>query len=718
MVSKQPSLTDSNLPFAQRSELLLSAAMLAVLIVLLIPLPPMLIDALLATNISLTLMVLLVTLSARQPLEFSVFPSVLLLLTLIRLSLNVATTRQILLQGDAGRIVYTFGNFVVGGNLIVGLVVFLILVVIQFVVITRGAGRISEVAARFTLDALPGKQMAIDAELNAGLIDENEARRRRHLVMREAEFYGAMDGASKFVRGDAIAGLIITAVNLIGGMVIGLGDGLSFLEAIRTYSVLTVGDGLVSQIPALITATAAGMLITKASTSVSVAEELAEQVFLKPRALLTGAGLLGAIALTPGLPKVPFFLLAGGLGWAGWRLTQRRAEAAKQAEAQQKREPVAARPQEVKLEELLQHDRAAVEIGARLIPLVDPRRGTGLLERIAGLRRDMARKHGILVPPVRIRDNLELAPNQYRILINGYEEARYELYPDEMLAIETGSVQGKLDGRATREPAFGLPAYWIAPSEAQRAEMLGYTVVDPATVLVTHLGEVVRRHAHELLSREDVKRLVDKVKEASPTLVEELIPNLVTLSTVQQVLAGLLEEQVPITNLTRILESLAVHAPNIKDPVELVERVRVDLGRTICERFRTADGRVRAIVFDPRVELHFKQSLRGRQLVLEPSLMQRLIERLADELRKAVAADQEVAVAVEKQLRRPLRSLLVRALPDLAVIAYSEIPRELRLDTVAVITPEQLGIQAVAGDLPVEIERLLQQQGGNQAEAA
>ncbi len=717
MTTKQVASVDSNLPFAQRSELLLSAAMLAVLIVLLIPLPPVLIDALLATNISLTLMVLLVTLSARQPLEFSVFPSVLLLLTLIRLSLNVATTRQILLQGDAGRIVYTFGNFVVGGNLIVGLVVFLILVVIQFVVITRGAGRISEVAARFTLDALPGKQMAIDAELNAGLIDEAEARRRRHLVMREAEFYGAMDGASKFVRGDAIAGLMITAVNLVGGMVIGLTNGLNFLEAVRTYSVLTVGDGLVSQIPALITATAAGMLITKASTSVSVAEELAEQVFLKPRALLTGAALLAAVALTPGLPKVPFFLLASGLGWAGWRMRSASARQAAAAETEKKEPPGPVRPQEVKLEELLQHDRAAVEIGARLIPLVDPRRGAGLLERIAGLRRDMARKHGILVPPVRIRDNLQLPPNQYRILINGYEEARYELFPDEMLAIETGTVRGKLEGRPTQEPAFGLSAYWIAPSETQRAEMLGYTVVDPATVLVTHLGEVVRRRAHELLSREDVKRLVDKVKETSPSLVEELIPGVMTLSTVQQVLAGLLEEQVPITNLTRILESLAVHGTTVKDPVELIERVRVDLGRTICERFRSPDGRVRAIVFDPRVELHLKQALRGQQLVLEPRLMQKIIERLADELRKAVAADQEIAVAVEKQLRRPLRSLLVRALPDLAVIAYSEIPRDLRLDPVAVITPEQLGLQSVAGDLPVEIERLLQQ-GGSGAEAA
>ena len=716
MAPNQLAAADSNMPFAQRSELLLSAAMLAVLIVLLIPLPPVLIDALLATNISLTLMVLLVTLSARKPLDFSVFPSVLLLLTLIRLSLNVATTRQILLQGDAGRIVYTFGNFVVGGNLIVGLVVFLILVVIQFVVITRGAGRISEVAARFTLDALPGKQMAIDAELNAGLIDETEARRRRQLVMREAEFYGAMDGASKFVRGDAVAGLIITAVNLIGGMIIGLGNGLSFLEAIRTYSVLTVGDGLVSQIPALITATAAGMLITKASTSVSVAEELAEQVFLRPRALLTGGALLAAIALTPGLPKVPFGLLAGGLAWAGWRMQQqrRRQLAAEQAESERQKQK-AIRPQEVRLEELLQHDRAAVEIGARLIPLVDPRRGAGLLERIAGLRRDMARKHGILVPPIRIRDNLELAPNVYRILINGYEEARYELYPEEMLAIETGIVKGKLEGRPTREPAFGLPAVWIAPLEAQRAELLGYTVVDPATVLVTHLGEVVRRHAHELLSREDVKKLVDKLKETSPSLVEELIPNVVTLATVQQVLAGLLEEQVPITNLTRILESLAVHAPAVKDPVELVERVRVDLGRTICDRFRSADGRVRCLVLDPRVELHLKQRLRGRQLVLEPQLLQRLMERLADELRKAVASDQDVALAVEKPLRRPLRDLLTRALPDLAVIAYTEIPRDLRLDPIAVLTPEQLGIEASAGDLPVEIERLLQQPG---AEAA
>ncbi len=691
---------DSNLPFPQRSEAALAAGLLGILFVLLVPLPPYLIDAMLAANISLTLVVLLVTLSAKQPLDFSVFPSVLLLLTLLRLSLNVATTRQILLNANAGQIVYTFGSFVVGGNVVVGLVVFLILVVIQFVVITRGAGRISEVAARFTLDALPGKQMAIDAELNAGLIDEAEARRRRAHIMREAEFYGAMDGASKFVRGDAVAGLVITAINLIGGIVIGLSNGLSVAEAVRTYSVLTVGDGLVSQIPALITATAAGMLTTKASTSTSVAVELADQIFLKPQALATGAALLTAVGLTPGMPHVPFLVAAGALGSLALR-TSRRSQAAGDAKGSTvgrkddaDRRP--SQPREVKLEELIELDRCMVEVGARLIPLADPRQGSGLLGRIASLRRDMARRHGILVPPVRIRDNFELPPNDYRILVNGHEVGRFTLYPDRLLAIETGPTRGSLEGEEVKEPAFGLRAVWIAGDERRRAELLGYTVVDPVTVIVTHLGEVVRRHAHELLGREDVKKLVDKVREHSPSLVDELIPTTISLATVQQVLCNLLEEQVPITNIARILESLAVHAPSVKDPVELTELVRQDIGRTICERFRTADNRVRAIVFDPRVEYYLKQQVRNRQIVLNPDLLRRLLEVLGDELRKAAAREEEVALAVERSLRRPLRQLLSRALPDLAVIAYTEIPRDLRLDAVAMISPEALGLDAGA----------------------
>ena len=490
-------------------------------------------------------------------------------MTLLRLSLNVATTRLILLKGSAGMIVAAFGNVVVGGNLVVGLVVFLILIIIQFVVITKGAGRISEVAARFTLDALPGKQMAIDAELNAGHIDEVEARRRRQHLMREAEFHGAMDGASKFVRGDAVAGLIITAINLVGGVVLGLLRNMTIGQALHTYSILTVGDGLVSQIPALIVATAAGILVTKATSHTSLGHEIGSQFMMNPRPLVIGAVILLGLGLVPGLPAIPFVVLAGGLLF----LSRRMRGAGLQPTATKKEPAGPAKPlAELPVEEFLQTDRACVEIGARLIPLVDPKRGSGLLDRISGLRRDLARKSGLWVPPIRVRDNIQLDPELYRILIGGREVTRSHLRPERWLAIDPGSTRISLEGETTKEPAFGLPAKWIAEGERQRAELAGYTVVDAPSVLITHLGEIVRRHAHELLSREDLKNLIDKVKESNASVVDELIPNVMTMGTLHRVLSLLLEERVPISNLPRILESLANHVTLTKDPVELTER--------------------------------------------------------------------------------------------------------------------------------------------------
>lgn len=673
--------------FSQRSELTLAVALLGVLIVLLVPLPPLLLDLLLAFNLALTILLLLFTLSATQPLDFSVFPSLLLLLTLFRLALNVATTRLILLTGHAGMIVSAFGGFVVGGNLIVGLVIFLILIIIQFVVITKGAGRISEVSARFTLDAMPGKQMAIDAELNAGMIDENEARRRRQHLMHEAEFHGAMDGASKFVRGDAIAGLIVTAINLIGGVIIGLTRGMDVSQALRTYSILTVGDGLVAQIPALIVATASGILVTKATSQSSLGSEIGSQFLANPRSLAVGAVILLSLAVMPGLPKLPFLVLGGAL----W-LAARRVQGAKAVPVTPSAEPAspAKPPAELVADDFLQMDRACIEIGARMIPLVDPKRGAGLLDRIGGLRRDLARKNGLWIPPIRIRDNMQLEPETYRFLIGGREVARGQLQTDEWLAIESGVPRFPIAGQATKDPAFGLPALWIAETERQRAELAGFTVVDAPSVLITHLGEVLKRHAHELLGREDLKTLVDKVRETSPTLVDELIPNVITMGLLHRVLGFLLEEHVPISNLTRILESLAHHALATKDPVELTERVRVDLGRVLCDRCRDEHGRLHAIVFDPRLELDFRKALHEKTLVLEPARLEKLVLRIADEWRKASAAGREVALLTDAILRRPLRQTIARSLPDVPIIAYQEIPSDLLLEPAALIRPEDV----------------------------
>jgi len=680
----------STLSVTQRSEMVLSIALMGVLAVLLVPLPPLLLDLLLAFNLSITMLLLLVTLSATQPLDFSVFPSVLLLMTLFRLALNVATTRLILLKGSAGMIVATFGNFVVGGNLVVGLVIFLILIIIQFVVITRGAGRVSEVAARFTLDAMPGKQVGIDAELNAGTIDETEARRRRQHLMREAEFYGAMDGASRFVRGDAIAGLIITAVNLIGGVIIGLVRGNSIQQAIHTYSILTVGDGLISQIPALVVATASGILVTKATSQTSLGQEIGLQFANKPRPLAIGALILLGLAVTPGLPMLPFLLLSCGLWVASRKLQPKKSQEAKDKEA-------AAAPKaapEVPLEEFLQTDRACIEIGARLIPLVDPKRGSGLLQRIGGLRRDLAKKSGLWVPPVRVRDNIQLDPDAYRILVCGREVARGHIRPDCWLAIDPGGVRVPLQGEVAKDPVFGLPARWIVENDRQRAELAGYTVVDAPSIVITHLGEIVRRHSHELLSREDLRALIDKVKETAPTVVDELIPNVLTMGVLHHVLSLLLEERVPISNMTRILESLANHAPTIKDPVDLTERVRGDLGRTICDRFRDPQGRLHAVVIDPRLEVELRRAMHDKNLVLEPARLENLIVRLTNEWRKATARNQEVALLTDNTIRRALRRTLSRSLPELAVIAYQEVPSDLQLEPVAMLKLEDLGTRA------------------------
>jgi flagellar biosynthesis protein FlhA len=686
MAAAAPSVITA--PGRQPSEVILSVALLGLLVILLVPLPTPVLDLLLAFNIGLTVLLLLVTLSVKQALEFSVFPSVLLLMTLFRLTLNVAVTRLVLLNADAGVIVSAFGKFVVGGNLIVGMVIFLILIVIQFVVITKGAGRISEVAARFTLDAMPGKQMAIDAELNSGAIDEGEAKRRRQQLMRESEFYGTMDGASKFVRGDAIAAVIITGINLVGGIIIGLMRGQQLTTAIRTYSILTIGDGLISQVPALIVATASGILVTKATSLVSLGQEISNQFTTNPRPLQIGAVILLGLALAPGLPALPFLVLAVLLYLGGRRLAAPPPAATPPASA------AAAKPGEGYLDDFLLADRAGLEIGARLIPLVESRRGPGILERIGGLRRDMARKNGLWVPPVRVRDNIQLEPEAYRILVGGREVARGKVRPDRCLAIDPGGARFPVAGEETRDPAFGLPAKWIAENDRQRSELGGWTVVDAPSVIITHLGEMIRKHAHELLSREDLKAMLDKVRETSPAVVDDLIPNVMSAGVLHRVLCLLLEERVPVSNLARILESLSAHAAAVKDPSDLVERVRLDMGRTVCDRFRDEQGRLHAIVFDPRLEVELRRSLQDKSLVMEPARLETMILRLADEWRKATAKNQEVALLTDSSLRRAVRQVLARSLPELAVIAYQEIPSDLLMQAVFMLRPEDLAVAA------------------------
>jgi len=657
---------------AQHSDIALAAAVVMVLVVLILPLPPPLLDILLTINISFAMVVLLVTLNASESLEFSTFPSLLLFVTLFRLALNVASTRLILLNGFAGQVITAFGDFVVGGNIVVGMIVFLILVIIQFVVITKGAGRISEVAARFTLDAMPGKQMAIDADLNAGLITEEQARERREKIAREAEFYGAMDGASKFVRGDAIAGIIITIINILGGIIIGALKGMPVAEALKTYSILTVGDGLVSQIPSLIIATASGILITKASSKNNLSRDMTSQIFRQPKSMLIAAGILLFFGLVPGLPNIPFFVMAAVLVLLN--LIARRASglaqaaAAEKAAAESQAQPQPGDPDN--LQELLEVDRLSVEVGYRLIPLVAPDSGGGLLDKIAAIRKRLAKSLGFVIPAVRIRDNVQLEPDAYSILLRGSTIGSGRLAVDSLLAMDSGNVVEKVPGTPTTEPAFGLPALWIDPAHKELAELNGYTVIEPITVLVTHFSELVKRHAHEMLCREDVAKLVENVKAESPTVVNELIPNLLPLSAVQRILANLLEEKVPIVDLPAILEAAADYADKTKDPDTLTELVRQRLARTISARY-APDGVLQAIALAPQLEEELMQ--KTSQDAVEPALAERLVRDISDAFRKTVTSGKDAVVLTSALIRRRVRSLLGNTLPDLAVLSYNEL---------------------------------------------
>ena len=677
----------------QQSETALSLAMLLVLVIMLVPLPQWLLDVLLAANLGMTTLLMLVTLSARRALDLTVFPSLLLLLTLYSVAMNIATTRLILLDADAGRIVTAFGNYVVGGNLVVGLVVFLILVVIQFMVVTKGAGRISEVAARFTLDAMPGKQMAIDAELNAGSIDDKEARRRRDELSRETEFYGAMDGASKFVRGDAIAGLIVTGVNLVGGVIMGMSRGMSFGESITTYSILTVGDGLVSQIPALIIATTAGILVTKTSSEDSLGDEIRLQMLASERPLWVGAVLLAVVSLMPGLPKLPFLGISAAMFMVVLR-KKPQGEAPDQDPSDPAGPPDGDRNTEPDddryLDEFLLTDRAVVEVGSRLVPFIQSKRVKGLSERITALRREFSRMNGLWVPPIRVNSNLLLQPEEYRILIAGRKVAGAELRTEHMLAILPDSKSVTLTGEATTEPAFGLEARWIATESRRSAELQGCTVVDPLSVLITHLGEVLKRYGHELLTREALKQMLDRARDFAPTIVDEIKPEIIRMGTLHQVLVQLAEDRIPLSDIALILESIVNHAPQCKDSEALTDNVRVDLGRLVCERFRGLDGRLLVIAMEPRLDSRMRQSLHQDQLALGAVPLTRLIETVGKAWKDSERRQQPLALLVDQTLRRPLKRLLARSTPDLGVIAYQEIPNDVVIDSTVMLQHDEI----------------------------
>ncbi len=661
---------------------MLAAPLLVVLILmmLVVPLPTFVLDALFTFNITLSLVILLVTLYLTRPLDFAAFPTALLLTTLLRLSLNVAAARVILLHGQngtgaAGHVIESFGEFVIGGNYAVGIIIFAILVVINFVVITKGAGRIAEVSARFTLDAMPGKQMAIDADLNAGLIDQEEARRRRAEIAQEADFFGAMDGASKFVRGDAIAAILILFIDLIGGLIIGVFmHDLSLSDAAKNYTLLSIGDALVAQIPALVISIAAGIVISNVSTGQDVGRQLIGQLFTHPRVLAIAAGIIGFIGLVPGMPHLAFLGAAAVLGGVLW-WQRRRAQLA--AAAAPEAAPAApAEPEEVTWEQIEPVDTLALDVGYRLIPLVDRQQGGELLGRIRGVRKKFAQDMGFLVSAVHIRDNLELRPGGYRIALKGVDVGSGEIFPDLLLAINPGQVSGPIAGTPTKDPAFGLPAVWINPALRDQALALGYTVVDPSTVLATHLHHLLQTHAAELLGRDEVEALLSHLAKRSPKLVEDLVPKLITPDRLRKVLQNLLAEGVPIRDLRTIAEALAEYAPQVQDTDELTARVRLALGPFIVQTLAPAGQELAAAVLDGQLEQILLSSLRAdpQNPAIEPSLAQRLMDRARELMQRMEAQGQNAVLLVGAPLRQFLARLLARTAPRLRVLSYAEIP--------------------------------------------
>ena len=671
------------------SDVLLALGVVMIVMMMIIPLPPFLLDLLLALNITLSLTIVMISIYNVEPLQFSVFPSLLLVTTLFRLALNVSATRLILLQGYAGEVILAFGSFVVGGNAVVGFIVFVILILIQFIVITKGAERVAEVAARFTLDAMPGKQMAIDADLNAGLINDNEARTRRRNIQREADFYGAMDGASKFVKGDAIAAIVIIVVNILGGFVIGMVQrDMSILQALQTYTLLTVGEGLVNQIPALLISTATGLVVTRAASEDNLGHDIAAQLLAYPRVFFLVAAVLTVLAAVPGLPGIPFLSIAILISRLGYILQKTAKTAQETAVTQQEEKELEEVRKPENIVSLLQVDPIELEIGYSLIPLVDVAQGGNLLDRVVMIRRQCALEMGIVVPTIRIRDNIQLKPNAYVIKIKGIEVAKGELLLDHFLAMNPGAVTEEIPGEETMEPAFGLPALWIHEAYRERAELSGYTVVDPISVLATHLTEVVKSHCDELLGRQDVQTLIDSVKQDHPAVVSELVPAMLSVGDIQKVLVCLLKERVSVRDLVSIMETLADTATFTKDPEVLAEYVRRTLSRNISRQY-IQNNTLTCITLDPQTENMIVSSVqhsdRGSFVNLDPGSMQQFIGSLSTEIQKLTTAGFHPVLLTSPASRLYVRKLTERIAPNLVILSFAELENQIEVQSVGMV---------------------------------
>ncbi|MFW5487200.1 MAG: flagellar biosynthesis protein FlhA [Desulfovibrio sp.] len=685
--------------FAKQGDILLAVGVVVILFVMLVPLPTIFIDFMLTISISLGLVTLLTSMFMNSPMEFSIFPSLLLVTTMLRLALNVSTTRLILLHGDegtsaAGSVIQSFGDFVVGGNYLIGVVIFMILFILNKTVITSGTTRIAEVAARFTLDAMPGKQMAIEADLNAGLIDEREATKMRDNIRREADFYGAMDGAGKFVQGDVNAGLMITAVNIIGGIGIGVFmKGMAWNDALTTYTLLTIGDGLVSTIPSLIISTSAGIIVSRAAAEAKMGEEFIGQLTLHPRALRLVSIILVVFGVVPGMPTIPFLIMSAVVFAITKMSTQRENETLAAKEESQETAPSLDTPEEVQA--LLPLDQLELEVGYGLIPLVDESQDGNLLSRIRSIRRQFALDMGLIVPSLHLRDNLQLNPGQYSVVVKGNEVASAEILVDHLLAMDPGDVKHRIQGVETREPAFNLPALWIPESQKEEAMLAGYTVVDPATVIATHLTEVFRRNLGEFLGRQETQQLLDNLAKRAPKAVEDLVPNVLNLGTVQKVLQNLVREGVSVRDLLTIVETLSDYGNGIKDPDQLTEYVRSRMGRTIVKPFLGSDGTLPLLTLSPTIERILQESLRqsdqGAYLALDPMQAQQIIQSINNVTENALATDGQPVLLTSPVIRPHLAQIVNRFIPTLPVISQAEIPADIRLQTIAVVDLNNAG---------------------------
>ncbi|MCK6594906.1 MAG: flagellar biosynthesis protein FlhA [Bacteriovoracaceae bacterium] len=679
--------------FTQGPDVVLAVGLMIILVVFIVPIPPLLLDLLLAFSLAFSVIILLVTVYTKRPLDFSTFPSVLLVSTLYRLALNVASTRNILVHGAAdgtaaaGHVIKAFGEFVVEGNFVVGIIIFIILVIINFMVITKGAGRVAEVAARFTLDAMPGKQMAIDADLNAGLIDDKEARKRRKEVAEEADFYGSMDGASKFVRGDAIAGILITAINVIGGIIIGVAQaGMDAATAAETFTLLTVGDGLVTQVPALIISTAAGILVTRNASDDALGEQVQKQFKVHPKAIYVSAAVLVFFGLIPGLPKLPFFAMGGMLGYLAHRMEQSNAK----AEIEEKQKSVEVKktsPQN--LEELLNMELVELEVGYGLVHLVDTEQNGDLLERITHMRKLFALDWGVIIPSVKIKDNLELKPGGYSVKIKGIQVAKGELMSDYFLAMDPGTVIEKIDGVETTEPVFGLKAVWISEDQKEDAGYNGYTVVDCSTIVATHLTEILKSNLHELFGRQELVRVLDNFKEINPKLVGDLVPDILNLGIILKVMKNLLREGVSVRDLRTILETLAEYGSTIKDADALTEMSRQSLFRTITEKIKSDQGDIPLFTLDRNIEEQIAQNIiqtdQGQQLSLDPKVTQIILASLNEKIEEATSLGEKMVVLCSPVIRSHFKRLTEKFIPNLVVVSHNELSPEANIRSLGTV---------------------------------